>query len=315
MPGQSNPWTLEEGFVNHLLQKYHNQADGHDPGLSSAQIRAIFIKIFPNSNRSYSNLRDNWTQRHKPSKGAIYRERIDIDHATYSAEEAGCYNWAKGWIEHYMNTDHPGIVAIPALPVPPGPGTAPTHLPAPPAPVNPVPPAPAAAPPAVAPVPPALPLPVIGTAVALPVSGPHASAPTTVPPSAPTAQGYALDNIEDSDDEDDDVYDQDAAIHAALQYEGGDVLNDHYTRQKYKLRRADHIARIGGPRAKYEMASANGNAAVIFLPGDAELSVQEIRRRELREEFEDLTPLPTKGNTQTVNNHGGYGNDEWRPAT
>ena len=148
--------------------------------------------------RPYNNLRDNWTQRNKPSKGAMYRERIDIDHATYSAVEAGYYTWAKSWIEHFMTTDHPGIVNIPTLPTPPGPGVPPAHLPAPPAhpappaPVNPMPTMPAAALPPIAPAPPTGLLPGFGIMVALPVSGPYASVSTTVPAAPASAPDAVL---------------------------------------------------------------------------------------------------------------------------
>ena len=274
MPGQGNPWTLEERFANHLLQRYHNLQE-HAQGISSEQIARVFNKTFPaRPDRTYSNLRDDWTQRNNPQRSMMYRTQIDIDPRTYSAAQAGYYNWAKGWSEHFMNTDHPGVVSIPALPVPPGPGTAPPNLLAPPL--------PAAAPPAPAP-------------------------PAVVPP----APGVLNNPNDDSDDE----YNQAAAINAALQYEGGEVLNEHFTRTQYMHRRAGHLSRLGGNLAKYATANATYDARTLtFPPGEDDLSVQEIRRRELREKFEYLTPLATKGNTDTINNYAGYGNQEWTPG-
>ena len=59
-----------------------------------------------------------------------------------------------------------------------------------------------------------------------------------------------------------------------------------------------------------------GHADEIFDTEQEKLSVQEVRRREEAAEIEDLTPLPTTDNTETIDNFASYGpgGREWSPG-
>ncbi|KAK3639852.1 hypothetical protein LTR56_012232 [Elasticomyces elasticus] len=94
----------------------------------------------------------------------------------------------------------------------------------------------------------------------------------------------------------------------------GTVLNEHYSLEEYVKRRAGWLGRLPDfPRATGTFAISRRDAFDIFGPDQA-LSVQEVRRRELAAEFDPLLPLPTTGNTESIDSFRSYGQREWSPS-
>ncbi|KAF2720751.1 hypothetical protein K431DRAFT_86436 [Polychaeton citri CBS 116435] len=106
-----------------------------------------------------------------------------------------------------------------------------------------------------------------------------------------------------------------ARIQVAL-LEEGEILNEHYCYGDYVRRRANFLGNLPEYRWRSLMTfeSARRSAEQVFEnDGSNALSVQEVRRREERLEEFPLLPLPTKLNTQTINDFLDYPNEEWIP--
>ena len=108
------------------------------------------------------------------------------------------------------------------------------------------------------------------------------------------------------------------AISPALaSQETGRVINEHYSYEEYVRRRVGYLSK----RPDYAhinnlFTMVRGHADLIFASEQEKLSVQEVRRREQAEEIEDMLPLPTTNNTQTIDNFASYGglrSMEWSP--
>lgn len=113
-----------------------------------------------------------------------------------------------------------------------------------------------------------------------------------------------------------DDYPATALREAALLEGSGEVLHEWYEFEKYVSRRGDQLARH--PDFRHLRSThyvARKHALEIFPSEQDELSVEEIRRREI-ETFQDpLTVLPTTANTQTIDDYGSYGSEEWKPGS
>ena len=103
------------------------------------------------------------------------------------------------------------------------------------------------------------------------------------------------------------------ALNEVAALEQGIILNDHYDLSKYVLRRATYL----GNNSLYKNLSINwfsiarSDAAEVFDAQSRELSVQEVRRRELRKEIAPLLPLPTTANTETIDSFQSFQQVEW----
>ena len=103
------------------------------------------------------------------------------------------------------------------------------------------------------------------------------------------------------------------AIEEVAASEQGIILNDHYDLSRYVLRRATYLGNSSlqkAPGTKW-FRFARSDAAEVFDTASQELSVQEVRRRELREEIEPLLPLTTTENTQTIDSFRSFPQAEW----
>ena len=104
----------------------------------------------------------------------------------------------------------------------------------------------------------------------------------------------------------------------AKQLEGvGAILNEHYTFQEYINRRADYLGNHSSFRstAVCVFPIARSDAEEIFYLRCDVLSVQEVRRREVRQDIRPLLPLPTTANTYTIDNFNSYSALEWPQGT
>ncbi|KAI7486624.1 hypothetical protein KC351_g3203 [Hortaea werneckii] len=91
------------------------------------------------------------------------------------------------------------------------------------------------------------------------------------------------------------------------------VINDFYNREDYVRRRAHFLGRHDAYKNVSVFPIARGDAERVFSDEHEVLSVQEVERRETAAEFEDLLPLPTTANTQTMDNFWPYPDQEWTP--
>jgi len=113
-----------------------------------------------------------------------------------------------------------------------------------------------------------------------------------------------------------DDYPASAEREAAQQEGGGKILNEWYEFEKYINRRGDQLAKH--PAFRHLSSTywlARRHALEIFPDEQAELSVQEVRRREIKTLQDPLTVLPTTANTQTIDGFGSYGDEEWTPGS
>ncbi|KAK5175780.1 uncharacterized protein LTR77_000920 [Saxophila tyrrhenica] len=110
------------------------------------------------------------------------------------------------------------------------------------------------------------------------------------------------------------------ALGEVLQHEGGNVLHDHYSFEQYFQRRATRLAM----NHSYKTVKTNPftfariDAEEVFESPDMQLSVEEVRRREVQRNITPLLPLPTTENTNTIDNFASYPRTEWtgvQPAT
>jgi hypothetical protein len=121
---------------------------------------------------------------------------------------------------------------------------------------------------------------------------------------------------------------------AALMEGNGAVLQDYYTFEEYIARRGNFIIKL--PEYKHLRNACwvvrKNDAHLIFADEQQQLTVREVRRRELADEIEPLLPLPTTSNTQSIDNFrycrpegwpewradelgGGLQGDEWYVKT
>jgi hypothetical protein len=108
------------------------------------------------------------------------------------------------------------------------------------------------------------------------------------------------------------------ALQDVFKLEGGEVYNEHYDVEKYVKRRGNHLANIyqqQGNALQFinTFRVAEGEARDVFYDNSPELSVQEIRRREVEKEVTPLLPLPTTANSGTIDDFGTYPPTEWQP--
>ena len=107
-----------------------------------------------------------------------------------------------------------------------------------------------------------------------------------------------------------------AALHEVAALERGIVLNEHYTFKDYINRRLFYL----GNHAYFKSTNirlcpiVRSNAYTIFSSEREELSVQEVRRREVRHNVVPLLPLPTTMNTDTIDSFQSYPQTEWGPT-
>ncbi|KAK5682512.1 hypothetical protein LTS10_005640 [Elasticomyces elasticus] len=93
------------------------------------------------------------------------------------------------------------------------------------------------------------------------------------------------------------------------------VLNEHYSLDEYLKRRAGWLGRLENfARMPTGLFAISRRDAFDIFGADQALSVQEVRRRELAAEFDPLLPLPTTGNTESIDSFRSYGLREWSPS-
>lgn len=104
-----------------------------------------------------------------------------------------------------------------------------------------------------------------------------------------------------------------AALAEVADWERGTVVNDHYSPDFYTERRA----RFLGRHPDYAHIN-NGlfsdvceDADLVFGTYENDLSVQEVRRRELANEIIPFLPLPTTCNTETIDSFAELPDSEW----
>ncbi|KAI7151915.1 hypothetical protein KC349_g9262 [Hortaea werneckii] len=89
------------------------------------------------------------------------------------------------------------------------------------------------------------------------------------------------------------------------------VVNDFYDKEDYVRRRADFLGSHDDYKGISVFPIARDDANRVFLDEHEVLSVQEVQRRETAAGFEDLLPLPTTANTQTIDDFKSYPDHEW----
>ncbi|KAK5115256.1 hypothetical protein LTR62_001456 [Meristemomyces frigidus] len=102
---------------------------------------------------------------------------------------------------------------------------------------------------------------------------------------------------------------------AAVWERGGQVLNDHYTKDQYVNRRVHFLSRLpdfAGVSAGLSMIAARDCAIVFRSEIEPAISVQRVRHLELQNLLDPLTPLPTTENTETIDSFRSYPADVWR---
>ncbi len=104
-----------------------------------------------------------------------------------------------------------------------------------------------------------------------------------------------------------------AASREVAAWEGGRIINEHYNIEEYVKRRVHFL----GKHPDYKDRSvglfpiARRASEEIFHTDRLQLSVQEVRRRELANEVLPLLPLPTTENTATIDDFEGYPEGEY----
>ncbi|KAK3115110.1 hypothetical protein LTR53_005887 [Teratosphaeriaceae sp. CCFEE 6253] len=101
--------------------------------------------------------------------------------------------------------------------------------------------------------------------------------------------------------------------HTGSTPESGTTINEHYSICEYVNRRAGFLGTL--PDFAHMLSGllpmVRRDALEVFK-SDLELSVQEVRRRELASEVDPLLPLPTTHNTETLDDYRSYPAREWR---
>ena len=95
----------------------------------------------------------------------------------------------------------------------------------------------------------------------------------------------------------------------------GRILNDHYTKKEYIQRRLGFLDKHPNYRCLPKLLpKVNQEADEVFCDQEEEISVQQVRQRELDCEVDPLLPLPTTANTETLDDFQSYGDTERRPG-
>lgn len=104
-----------------------------------------------------------------------------------------------------------------------------------------------------------------------------------------------------------------ASLLAVKAYEGdGQIIHDSYTKANYIKRRHCFLGRHPDFSSNPQLLpKVNRDVSQVFESQADELSVEQVRSRELVCEIEPLLPLPTSTNTETLDNFGGTGTKEW----
>lgn len=103
-------------------------------------------------------------------------------------------------------------------------------------------------------------------------------------------------------------------LQAVAPMETGIIINEWYTIEEYIHRRGDYLRNVPD-YANYGNAIfmlTRNHANDIFKSESEQLSVQEVRRRELTANVDPLLPLPTTNNMSTIDNFASYGPTEWK---
>lgn len=111
-----------------------------------------------------------------------------------------------------------------------------------------------------------------------------------------------------------DAYNEATQIARAATMEGnGAVLTDYYTFEEYIARRGSFIIKL--PKYKHLTNACwvvrKNDANLIFADEQQQLTVREVRRRELANEIEPLLPLPTTSNTNSLDNFRHCRPEDW----
>jgi hypothetical protein len=111
-----------------------------------------------------------------------------------------------------------------------------------------------------------------------------------------------------------DAYNEATQIARAATMEGnGAVLTDYYTFEEYIARRGAFIIKL--PEYKHLTNACwvvrKNDANLIFADEQQQLTVREVRRRELANEVEPLLPLPTTSNTESLDNFRHCRPEDW----
>ncbi|KAK3116514.1 hypothetical protein LTR53_003058 [Teratosphaeriaceae sp. CCFEE 6253] len=104
-----------------------------------------------------------------------------------------------------------------------------------------------------------------------------------------------------------------ADTHTGSTPESGTTINEHYSICEYVNRRAGFLGTL--PDFAHMLSgllpTVRRDALEVFK-SDLQLSVQEVRRRELASEVDPLLPLPTTHNTESLDDYWSYPPREWR---
>lgn len=107
------------------------------------------------------------------------------------------------------------------------------------------------------------------------------------------------------------------ALAEAAQEETGDIVNEHYSKERYIDRRAGFLGRHKGylHRRNGIVDIAATDASTVFDDDfNVDLSAQEIRRREITHQIVPFTPLMTTDILDTVDDYGNLPASEWAPG-
>lgn len=97
--------------------------------------------------------------------------------------------------------------------------------------------------------------------------------------------------------------------------ETGTIINDHYSRFYYINRRVGFLGKLPGYSQRgnglFDLVRLDADA--VFACGDRyrDISVQEVRRREIINEVVPLLPLPTRENMPSEDEYAGLPDSEW----
>ncbi len=101
------------------------------------------------------------------------------------------------------------------------------------------------------------------------------------------------------------------ALRQVYVLEGGNVLHDHLSYDEYVARRGQFLAPLPAYMKISVFTLARVDAELVFESHCKPLSVEEVRRQEVRLQITPLLPLPTTENTDTIDNFASYPDSEW----
>ena len=105
-----------------------------------------------------------------------------------------------------------------------------------------------------------------------------------------------------------------SSLEAVNSWEPGEAINEFYNIEDYVKRRAYFLSKHPDCASMLNglFAHARCDAAGVFTYETEQVSVQEVRRREIRAEIEPLLPLPTDRNCASLDGHRSYPTSEWQ---